>query len=145
MTGFEEEPGGLLFGVLAGWLLSRVDIEQVVGRIGQTRVERYQPQAGAGFGRGRHRQRERVGGVADQIEHLTACGSNPRAFSTTSLSLRIASAARSPVASLAMALAAKKLLPAPRRLLRADGSLLSSASSHAVRRSPRSPPTTASR
>jgi hypothetical protein len=67
----EEEPGGLLFGVLAGWLLV-VDVEEVVGRIGQTGVERYQPQAGAGFGRGRHRQRERVGGVADQIEHLAA-------------------------------------------------------------------------
>ncbi len=72
-------------------------------------------------------------------------GWKPSAWSTISLRCSIAAGARSPVASLAVALVLKNRLAAPFSVERADGSPLPSASSHAIRRSPRSPPMTASR
>ena len=59
-----------MFCFLAG-CLCRVVIEQVVGRVGQTRVERHQPQARSRVCRGSHWQGERVGRVPDQVERLT--------------------------------------------------------------------------
>jgi hypothetical protein len=94
---------------------------------------------------GRRRHREPVGGVAHQVEHLTVGLEAERLEHHVVEVLDRCGCTRSPVASLAVALVLKNRPAAPFRVVRADGSPLPSASSHALRSSPRSPPMTASR